>query len=80
MQPQEIVGRLAIPANDLARDFDREYQTPQQQWDMVLFLDGEERKKRAVEASVATFRNSWQRPKWHVLLPATRSVKAGAAP
>lgn len=79
MQPQEIVGRLAIPANDIARDFDRDYQTPQQQWDMVIFLDGEERKKRAVGASVESFRTSWQRPKWHILLP-TKQTKAGAAP
>ena len=80
MQPQEIVGRLAIPANDIARDFDREYQTPQQQWDMVLFLDGQERKKRAVEANVDTFRASWQRPKWHILLQSAKQTKAGAAP
>lgn len=79
MQPQEIVGRLAIPANDIARDFDREYQTPQQQWDMVLFLDGQERHKRAVESNVDSFRSSWQRPKWHILLP-TKHSKAGAAP
>jgi len=45
----------------------------------VLFLDGEERKKRAVEAGVESFRTSWQRPKWHILLP-MKQVKAGAAP
>ena len=80
MQPQEIVGRLAIPANELARDFDREYGTAQQQWDMVLFFDGDESKKRAVEASLATFRSSWQRPKWHILLPAAQPAKAESKP
>jgi len=80
LQPQEIVGRLAIPANDIARAFDSEYQTPQQQWDMVLFLDGDERQKRAVEAGVAAFRASWQRPKWHILQQAVRQAKAGAKP
>jgi hypothetical protein len=76
MQPEEIVGRLAIPANSVARQFDAEYGTPAQQWDMVLFLDGAERQKRAVESDVAGFRTSWQRPKWHVLLPESKQAKA----
>lgn len=80
MQPQKIVGRLAIPANDIARAFDSEFQTPQQQWDMVLFLDGDERQKRAVEAGVAVFRTSWRRPKWHILQQAVKQAKAGAKP
>jgi hypothetical protein len=78
MQAEEIVGRLAIPANGIARQFDAEYGTPSQQWDMVLFLDGSERQKRAVEADVAAFRASWQRPKWHILLPETAQAKAAA--
>lgn len=73
MQPQEIVGRLAIPANGIAQTFDEEYGTPKQQWDMVLFLDGNEREKRAVVSDLSTFRNSWQRPKWHVLIQATKN-------
>lgn len=80
MQPQEIVGRLAIPANDIARAFDSEYQTAQQQWDMVLFLDGDERQKRALAAGVDTFRSSWQRPKWHILQQAIKQSKASAKP
>lgn len=80
MKPQEIVGRLAIPANDIARAFDSEYQTAQQQWEMVLFLDGDERQKRALVAGVETFRSSWQRPKWHILQQAIKQSKAGAKP
>jgi hypothetical protein len=80
VQPQEIVGRLAIPANDIARAFDSEYQTQQQQWDMVLFLDGDERQKRAVEAGVTAFRGSWQRPKWHILQQGVKQAKADAKP
>ena len=80
LQPQEIVGRLAIPANDIARAFDSEHQSAQQQWDMVLFLDGDERQKRAVEANVAAFRSSWQRPKWHILQQAVKQAKTGTTP
>jgi hypothetical protein len=78
MRPEAIAGRLTIPANSVARQFDAEYGTPAQQWDMALFLDGEERLKRAEESDVATFRASWQRPKWHVLLPESKQTKADA--
>jgi hypothetical protein len=78
MQPEEIVGRLAIPANSIARQFDAEYGTPAQQWDMMLFLDGNERDKRAVQSDVASFRTSWQRPKWHVLLPDSQQARRDA--
>ena len=61
-----VLGRLAMPANLIARQFDEEYGKPAQQLDFVAFLDGRERKNRAVEADVAAFRNSWRRPKWHI--------------
>ena len=76
MQPEEIVGRLAIPANSIARQFDVEYAAPAQQWDMVLFLDGSEREKRALESDATRFRDSWRRPKWHVLLPDAQQARA----
>jgi Permuted papain-like amidase enzyme, YaeF/YiiX, C92 family len=77
MKSQEIVGRLAIPANDIAAAFDREFGTAAEQWEMVLFLDGSERKKRAMEADVNAFRTSWQRPKWHIMLPESAAGNAG---
>jgi len=36
--------------------------------DFVAFLDGYEREKRAVESTLESFRASWRRPKWHVIL------------
>ena len=66
---EEIVGRTAIPANSIAHQFDTEFGTPAQQFDMVAFLDGQEWHGIAVEESVNTFRRSWQRPKWRVLTP-----------
>jgi hypothetical protein len=49
-------------------DASRRLNTPDQQSDLILFLDGQERKGKAVEADLAEFRSSWQRPKWHVLV------------
>jgi hypothetical protein len=62
---EEIVGRTAIPANGFARQYDEEKGA---QFDLVLFLDGQERPGQAVEASAEEFRRSWRRPKWHVLV------------
>jgi hypothetical protein len=38
---------------------------------MVLFLDGQEKLGKAVEAGVDELRRSWQRPKWHVITQKT---------
>jgi hypothetical protein len=63
----EMLGRLLLPANEIVRQHAASEGTPGQQFDLVCFLDGQERAKQAVEASAAIFNASWQRPKWHVL-------------
>lgn len=65
---EEILGRTAIPANAIARQFDAEHGTPAAQFDLVAFLDGQEKSGVAIEAGAAEFRKSWRRPKWHVLV------------
>lgn len=64
----EILGRNVMPANLLAKQFDEHFGTAEQQFDLVVFLDGQELAKRAVESTVAEFRDSWRRPKWHVFV------------
>lgn len=64
----EMLGRKVTPANEIAKQFDAQCGTPEQQFDLVIFLDGRERQTKAVEASLEDFRKSWQRPKWHVLI------------
>ena len=63
----EMLGRKLLPANEIARQFDAQAGTSEQQFDLVIFLDGQERKRNATEASLTDFRSSWKRPKWHVL-------------
>lgn len=63
----EVLGRLATSPNDIARQFDEQFGTAAQQTDLVLFLDGHEKTRRAVEATPEDFRASWRRPKWHIL-------------
>ncbi len=64
----QVMGRPATPANEIARQFDEQYGTPAQQFDLLFFLDGYEKERRAVEADLAAFRSSWKRPKWHILI------------
>ncbi|MGH9722018.1 MAG: protein tyrosine phosphatase, partial [Bryobacteraceae bacterium] len=63
----DVMGRKVTPANLLVRQFDEQFGTARQQFDLVLFLDGVERARKAIEASIDAFRASWKRPKWHIL-------------
>jgi hypothetical protein len=63
----EMLGRQVTPANEIAKQFAQQSGTPAQQFDLVVFLDGQERKRIAVEASLDEFLQSWKRPKWHVV-------------
>ena len=65
---EDIAGRTVMPANAIAKQFDQEYGTDQQQFDLIVFLDGQEKKGIAVQQNVDAFRQSWKRPKWHALL------------
>jgi hypothetical protein len=64
----EMLGRKVTPANEIAKQFDSQCGAPEQQFDLVIFLDGQEHQAKAVEASLEDFRASWKRPKWHVLV------------
>jgi hypothetical protein len=62
----KLAGRSTLPANELIKLFDREYDRPDRQLDFVAFLDGREHQKKAIEADAAGLRKSWQRLKWDV--------------
>ncbi len=68
----EIMGRQVVPANDIAKLFDRECDTPAPQLSFVVFLDGDEKTRTAIRKDVLNFRSSWKRPKWHILVPDTK--------
>ncbi|WOO39263.1 YiiX/YebB-like N1pC/P60 family cysteine hydrolase [Rubellicoccus peritrichatus] len=60
-------GRNLLPPNRIAQKFDEEYGSPEQQLDLVLFLDSDEARNTAVEGKLEDFRESWKRPKWYIL-------------
>lgn len=63
----DMLGRKVLPANEIVRQFDEELARGEPQFEFIAFLDGHDRRGRAVEAGLAEFRQSWRRPKWHVL-------------
>ena len=75
---RSVAGRPVLTANDIVRHFDATFSTPEQQFDLVAFLDGQARNSNAIAADLATFRASWRRPKWHILIqdgtPLARTV------
>ncbi len=64
----EVLGRKVSTPNDMVRQFDEQSGSAAAQADFILFLDGFEKEKRAVESTVTQFRKSWQRPNWHILI------------
>lgn len=64
----EVMGRKVSTPNNMVRQFDEQAGTPAAQAEFVLFLDGFEKEKKAVESTSAEFRRSWQRPNWHILI------------
>lgn len=66
----EVMGRKVSTPNDMVRQFDAQSGTTAAQADFVLFLDGFEKERRAVDASAESFRESWKRPNWHILVQA----------
>lgn len=63
----EVLGRKTLPANEIVRHFDEQFGTPAQQFDFILFLDGDERTRKATDAPLDAFRQTWKRPKWHIV-------------
>lgn len=64
----DYMGHLLIPANDIAKQFDEQLGSANQQLDFVIFLDGVEKENKAKVSTLAEFRQSWKRPKWHILV------------
>lgn len=67
----EILGRKVSTPNEMVRQFDEQYKTKDAQTDFVLFLDGIEKNRSAVESTPEHFRTSWSRPNWHILIQKT---------
>lgn len=63
-----VAGRDVVTANDIAKQHSTSDDSP---WQFVAFLDGNEKTHDAVWRDEAEFKQSWLRPKWHIV---TRSA------
>jgi hypothetical protein len=61
------VSLSILHLNQFVEKFDKEYGTPEQEFDFVFFLEGQEGSGEVKEQSLEEFRNSWDRPKWSFL-------------
>ncbi|MBI5446906.1 MAG: protein tyrosine phosphatase [Deltaproteobacteria bacterium] len=73
-----VLGRTVSTPNEMVRALSAEWEGPTPQCTFVLFLDGIEKERRALEASPAEFAKSWRRPNWHILLQAAPKESRGS--
>jgi len=66
----ELMGRKILSPNNIAKLFDEEYEK-EPQMKMALFLDGNEKENASFRSDVNTFKKSWKRPKWHIVIKET---------
>lgn len=66
LETVKVAGRQTLPANELARCFQREHGRPDRQLDFVAFVDGREAERRALVADEPAFLATPDRPKWDV--------------
>lgn len=67
LELHEIAGHRVMPPTEIVSQWSREATSGKSQFDFVLFLDGTERGRTATRATEAALRESWKRPKWHIV-------------
>lgn len=60
-------GLPLLTPNDIVKEFDREYESKDQELNLVVFRDAYEWSRKSFTGSVEEFRNSWKRSKWDFL-------------
>lgn len=60
------LGRPVVTPNNIIKDLAENYGTDKQQFDFVLFLDGNDKKREAVFSDMEMLKSSWSRPKWFI--------------
>ena len=63
----KVMGHMVTPVNAFAQQYTKHYGKDSQQMDLILFMDGYERKKKAIRSDSKTFLKSCERPKWHII-------------
>jgi len=67
LEPVTMNGRILIPPNLIAQKFNELFGKDTQQFDLILYLEGNEKQKRFFQRDVADFQKTWQYPKWDIM-------------
>ncbi len=62
----ETLGRPVVTPNNIIKELAETFETDKQQYDFVLFLDGNDKKREAVFSTIEELKTSWNRPKWFI--------------
>jgi hypothetical protein len=62
----DVAGRKTLPANEIVKRFDLEFDAPAKQLDFVLFVDALEKERAVFQSDTNAFRQSWRRVKWDI--------------
>lgn len=60
------LGRPVVTPNNIIKEMSETYDSDKQQFDFVLFLDGNDQKRKAIFSDMESLKNSWNRPKWFI--------------
>lgn len=64
---RSMLGRKLISANDIAKMYSKHKKKSTEQFEFILFYDGNEKDKESELSNEEIFLSSYERPKWHVL-------------
>lgn len=62
-----VMGKQIVSPNDFIEQLDQEYNLETRNFSPVFFYDGSEKHGVSKKTSHKIFRESWKRPKWHIL-------------
>lgn len=62
----ETLGRPVVTPNNIIKDFTETYGMDKQQYDLIVFLDGNDKKREAVFSDIDVLKTTWNRPKWFI--------------
>jgi hypothetical protein len=56
-----VSGRMVLSSNHIAEDFDEKYEQQKKLFDLVYFIDADEKTKKSFFGDLESFRQSWKR-------------------
>lgn len=62
----ETLGRPVVTPNNIIKELADTYGTDKQQFDFILFLDGNDKKREATFSTMENLKTTWNRPKWFI--------------